>query len=342
MRKLHHLWPGLGLIASLLLGASLLSRALHLDRFGMSTAAVGILLGVLVGNLWPRLHTGRFLAGMDFTQKRLLRWGIVCFGFHLSAQQIIAIGRDGILVDVFMVVSTLALGLWLGRRLLGLDMESALLTAVGSAICGAAAIAATAPMLKAKTENVTAAVGTVVLFGTIGMAIYPQIDHFAPAALHQVFGTYVGSTVHEVAQVVAIGSGLGDAEASQAVVVKMLRVLMLMPFLLLLGWRQGSDAPVNRLAHMPWFAVGFLLAAGVNSLDWLPAPAVHHLQALGGWLLAAAMAALGLGTTLNRIRAAGTAPLHLAGILFAHLVVTGALVNGYMAGGHLTTTIQTP
>lgn len=333
MKKTLHLLPGLSLVAALLLGAGLLSQGLHLDRLGMSTAAVGILLGVLAGNLRPQLHAGRFQAGMDFAQKRLLRWGIVCFGFHLSVQQILAIGREGILVDVFMVISTLALGVWLGRRFLGLDTESALLTAVGSAICGAAAIAATAPLVKARSGNVTAAVGTVVLFGTLGMALYPQIDHWGPVALHRVFGIYVGSTVHEVAQVVAIGSGLGDAEASRAVVVKMLRVLMLMPFLLLLGWRLGNDGTsANRLAHMPWFALGFLLAAAINSLGWLPSSLVHLIQQAGGWLLAAAMAALGLGTTLHRIRAAGTAPLLLAGILFVHLVVIGGLVNSIVVG----------
>lgn len=330
MSHIRRFGPGLALVAGLLMLTSFLFRGLDLGRFGLSAAAVGILFGAAAGNFLPGLSAGRFADGVTFAQTRLLRWGIVCFGFHLSLQQVVAIGREGILADVVMVASTLALGLWLGRRLFALDTETALLTAVGSAICGAAAIAATAPLLKARAEKVSAAVGTVVLFGTVGMALYPWLAGEAPPALHQVFGIYVGSTVHEVAQVVAIGSGLDAQAASSAVVVKMLRVLMLMPFLLLLGLRRSQDGG-GRFAAMPWFALGFIAAAAANSTGLLPVALIRDGQALGGALLAAAMIALGLGTTFRRIRATGSGPLLLGGILFIHLVVVGALVNGWLA-----------
>lgn len=331
MYRVLRCWPGLLLVSGLLVLTLLLDRLFDLGRIGMSPAATGILLGVLAGNLFPPHHSGAFKAGIEFAQKHLLRWGIVLFGLHLSWQQIIALGRGGVAADMVMVLTTLALGLWLGRRLFGLDTETALLTAVGSAICGAAAIAAIAPLLEAKTEKVTAAVGTVVLFGTLGMVIYPLINHWGPTSLHPVFGTYVGSTVHEVAQVVAIGSGLDDNAASGAVVVKMLRVLMLMPCLLLIGLRRAKGSPGNVVAQIPWFALGFIAMAGINSMGWLPIAMIEGGQRLGGFLLAAAMIALGLGTTLPRIRAAGVAPLLLAGVLFVHLIITGALVNRWLA-----------
>ncbi|HEY3432339.1 MAG TPA: putative sulfate exporter family transporter [Rhodocyclaceae bacterium] len=330
MNAIRSSLPGLALITSILMGSVLLSKTAGLDHLGLSPAALGILLGALLGNLWPGLHSNTFKAGIEFAQKHLLRWGIVLFGFHLSLQQVLSIGKSGVMTDVVMVLSTLALGLMLGKRF-GLDKSTALLTAVGSAICGAAAIAATAPLVDAKTEKVTAAVGTVVLFGTLGMGIYPLINHWGPATLHQVFGTYIGSTVHEVAQVVAIGTGLGESTARSAIVVKMLRVLMLMPFLLALGLRQPGENPGQRFQHMPWFALGFIAAAAINSLEVLPSPWVQSLQGLGAQLLASAMIALGLGTTLSRIRAAGFGPLLLGGILFIHLVLTGALVNHYLA-----------
>lgn len=331
MFALRRFGPGLGLVTGLLLATTLLFHGFRLGRFGLSAAALGILLGVLAGNLVPGLHGGRFAAGIAFAQTRLLRWGIVCFGFHLSLAQVVAIGRHGILVDVFMVLTTLGLGWWLGRRVFRLDGETVLLTAVGSAICGAAAIAATAPLVRARIETVTAAVGTVVLFGTVGMVLYPWVDQWAPEALRSVFGVYVGSTVHEVAQVVAIGANLDEGAAGSAVVVKMLRVLMLMPFLLMLGLRGKEARAGSRWSAMPWFALGFIAAAALNSTGWLPQAWGGFFRACGAWLLAAAMTALGLGTTLVRIRAAGTGPLLLAALLFIHLVVTGALVNGWLA-----------
>jgi uncharacterized integral membrane protein (TIGR00698 family) len=328
-RAVRQSTPGLLLVAGLLLISLLLASHTGLARLGLSPAALGILLGVAVGNLWPAVHGATWSPGLVAAQKHLLRWGIVLFGFHLSLAQVLAIGRSGIAVDLIMVATTLLLGLWLGCRLLHLDWQTALLTSVGGAICGAAAIAATAPLLDAKADKVTAAVGTVVLFGTLGMGLYPLIDHWGILQLHPIIGTYVGSTVHEVAQVVAIGTGLGEEAARQAVVVKMLRVLLLMPFLLLLGLQQRSGE--SRLARMPWFSLGFLAAAGINSLALLPPLWVDTLRQAGALLLAAAMTALGLGTTFSRIRAAGPGPLALGGLLFVHLVVTGALVNHWLA-----------
>jgi uncharacterized integral membrane protein (TIGR00698 family) len=184
-------------------------------------------------------------------------------------------------------------------------------------------------MLKdVKAEKVTSAVGTVVLFGTLGMGLYPLIDHWGPASLHSVFGVYVGSTVHEVAQVVAIVSGDGDSIEKSAVVVKMLRVLMLMPFLFALGMRKrDGESSAQHWRHMPWFALGFIAVAGINSLGVVPPQIVHGLLSAGAALLAAGMIGLGLGTTLVRIRSAGLAPLFLGGALFVHLVVIGGLVN---------------
>lgn len=332
-KRLFPLLPGLALVGVILAISTFLVDDTIFSRFGLSSAALGILIGVAVGNVWSALPDGQMHTGIQFAQKHLLRWGIVLFGFHLSLQQILSIGERGIAVDIFMLVSTLALGIWLGCRWFGLDLQTSLLTAVGSAICGAAAVAATAPMLKdVKAEKVTSAVGTVVLFGTLGMGLYPLIDHWGPASLHSVFGVYVGSTVHEVAQVVAIVSGDGDSIEKSAVVVKMLRVLMLMPFLFALGMRKrDGESSAQYWRHMPWFALGFIAIAGVNSLDIVPLQIVHVMLSAGAALLAAGMIGLGLGTTLARIRAAGVAPVLLGGALFIHLVVVGGLVN-FVAG----------
>jgi uncharacterized integral membrane protein (TIGR00698 family) len=177
------------------------------------------------------------------------------------------------------------------------------------------------------------AVGTVVLFGTLAMGLYPLLYAWI-GPQHLDFGRYVGSTVHEVAQVVAIGDALGPEVARGAVVVKMIRVLLLVPFLLLLGaylarrgGAEAEDASRRSPVAVPWFAVVFILLAGVNSLQLLPEGAVAALRQCGMVLLTAAMAALGLETTLARMGRAGLRPLLLGAALFVHLVLGGGLLN---------------
>ncbi|HET7775166.1 MAG TPA: putative sulfate exporter family transporter, partial [Azospira sp.] len=177
-------------------------------------------------------------------------------------------------------------------------------------------------------EKTAVAVATVVLFGTLAMVLYPLL-YRCLGSQHLDFGRYVGSTVHEVAQVVAIGDALGAEVAAPAVIVKMIRVMLLVPFLLLLGgWlsRRGTGGRRERIA-VPWFAVAFVALAGVNSLGIVPGGLVAALRLLGVLLLTAAMAALGLETTMARMRRAGLRPVLLGAALFAHLVLVGGGIN---------------
>lgn len=322
--------PGLALVASLSALAYMAAQQAIVQRYGLAALTLAILAGAMVGNLRPAVAAGACRAGLEFSQRRLLRLGVALYGFNLSFQQVVAVGRSGVLIDLAMVGTTLAIGWLVGTRLLGMDRETVLLTAAGSAICGAAAVVATVPMLgdggKENAEKGTVAVATVVLFGTSAMFIYPLIHRWT-GGVGLDFGSYVGSTVHEVAQVVAIGNALGSEVAGNAVIVKMIRVMLLVPFLLSIGFLQPAHGVARRRISVPWFAVAFVAIAALNSLDIVPAPLVALLRVVGVLCLTAAMAALGVATDLRRIGAAGIRPLLLGGVLFAHLVVTGALVN---------------
>lgn len=142
----------------------------------------------------------------------------------------------------------------------------------------------------------------------------------------------MGSTVHEVAQVVVAARSVSEAAAAQAVISKMMRVMMLAPFLLVLSMRgaRGAGAAGSGAGRIvvPWFALGFVAVAGANSLHLLPGAWQAGLLALDNLLLATAMAALGLGTQRSAIRRAGGRPMVLATVLFGWLVAGGALVNG--------------
>lgn len=329
MKKLQNLLPGLLLIALLSALALFSANFRALGDFGIGPLTVAIVTGAVLGNLLSTRFHDQYHAGIRFSQTRLLRAGVALYGLNLSMQQVVEVGSHGLIIDLFIVVSTLALGYFLGTRLFKMDKNTALLTAAGNAICGAAAIVATAPLLRMteeKTADATAAaVSTVVLFGSIAMLLYPAI--YALFGLNpSAFGLYVGSTVHEVAQVVAIGNIVGGDVAHSAVIVKMIRVLMLVPFLLSLSVffrKTGHDRKIT----IPWFAIAFLAFAVLNSLAIIPAAIADALRYLGLILLTAAMGALGMDIRLKYFRHNGLKAVGLGVCLFIHLSVIGGLIN---------------
>ncbi|MDP0500602.1 MAG: YeiH family protein [Verrucomicrobiota bacterium JB022] len=322
-----HLLPGLLLTGAVAAVGFALAQLPSLQALHLSPLVLAIVVGLLVGNLSGRFYPAAAHPGVGFCQKRILRLAIVLFGFRVTFQQIAGVGLAGLAADVVMLCSTLVLGLWLGRRVFGLDRDTAILCAAGSSICGAAAILATEPVLKPAPHKVTVAVGTVVLFGSLAMFAYPALYHWAGMDAHQ-FGIYTGSTVHEVAQVVAVGGAVGGGTAETAVIVKLARVMLLAPFLLVLSCclsREGGEA--RRAITIPWFAVLFVVVAGINSLNLLPSALVQGIVWLDTVLLTLSMAALGLDSRFSRFRGVGAGPIYCGLAMFAWLIAGGWAVN---------------
>lgn len=313
--------PGVALVFALAALAFFLSR--YNVVFTMLTLA--ILLGMALGNVW-KLPAGA-LPGVQFAKARLLRAGIVLYGFRLTMQQVAEVGVNSVFADALMLTSTFLLALWLGVYVLKMDRDIALLMGAGSGICGAAAVVATAPVLKADAGKQAVALATVVVFGTVGIFLYPAMrDWWAMG--DGAYGVYIGSTVHEVAQVVAAGEAINAQVADIAVTTKMVRVMMLAPFLLVLSWfvQRGSGKVV-----IPWFALGFIAVVLFNSLHLLPAGWVRILLTLDTWLLAMAMAALGLTTRFAAFREAGLKPLLLGVLILLWLVGVGGVLQEWIA-----------
>ena len=342
---------GLILCACMGLAAiALTERFDWLSNSGLSLLTVAILLGIFLGNL-PFLHSTiqKYIAGIQFTKQKILRLGIVLYGFKLTFQDIGDVGLLGAVIDVAVFLSTFTLAIYLGIKFFKLDRDLAILIGAGSAICGAAAILATEPVVKAQNEKVTVAISTVVIFGTISIFAYPvtyQLSqyYFASIDFPAQFGIYIGSTVHEVAQVLAAANSVSDNVADTAVITKMMRVMMLGPFLLVLSMyfiyqdrqklrHQSSDgaggSSIFSLASagIPWFAFLFLVVIGLNSMGLAPKEMTQSLVAIDNFLLAAAMAALGITTHFSAIKKAGLKPLFLAAIVFLWLVFGGGLIN---------------
>ena len=342
------LLPGLALTGVLAFTALRLAHVDWMQSRGISALTLAIVLGMIVGNV---MRPGTLLAagaGVAFSKTRLLRWGIVLYGLRLTFQDIGQVGWTGVAIDATVLCATFGLACFLGVRVFGLDRETAMLIGAGSSICGAAAVMASEPVVRGRADQVTVAVATVVVFGTIAIFLYPALYEFSQAhqwlAMSQTaYGMYVGSTVHEVAQVVAAGSAVGEHAANTAVIAKMVRVMMLAPFLILLSlWLSRGPAPMaaadspaahsRRAVTIPWFALGFVAVAGVNSLQMLPPSWTARATDIDNVLLAMAMAGLGLTTHVSAIRRAGVRPLALAALLFVWLIGGGLAINaGYAA-----------
>ena len=327
-RSLWHFVPGLALTAALT-GAALWAGSFPaIAGAGFSALTLAILFGMVVGNtVYPKIWQPCD-GGVIFAKQHLLRLGIILYGFRLTFAQIADVGVSGILT----LSSTFFIACFLGQKVFGLDKHTSWLIGAGSSICGAAAVLATEPVVKAEASKVTVAVATVVIFGTIAIflypAMYPLLAHwFTP----ETYGIYMGSTMHEVAQVVAAGHAVSPDAENAAVIAKMLRVMMLAPFLLFLAARVKQLTPAGNgeksKITIPWFAIMFILVAVFNSFHLLPKAVVDMLVTLDTVLLAMAMAALGVTTHVSALKKAGAKPLLMALMLFVWLIVGGGVIN---------------
>ncbi|MFG6177587.1 YeiH family protein [Halomonas sp. THAF12] len=331
------MWQGLLICTLLTVAGTGLARLPLLAEAGVSPLVLALLVGIVAGNLPLSRHLTKAGPGLAFATRRLLRGGIVLFGLSLTLQQVVGLGPMVLLLDALVITSVLCAGYLIGTRLLGLDRETALLTSAGSAICGAAAILATESTIRSRPAATSMAVATVVLFGSLAMLVYPLLYPLMGMD-ESLFGVYIGATVHEVAQVVAAGEAVGPDALANAVIVKLVRVMLLVPFLLIVGqwWlrRHATAGSSEGKAGMtvPWFAFGFMAMVGFNSFVTLPAPLHSALVQLGQLSLTMAMAALGFETRLEKLRALGLRPFVLALILFALLMGGGGLASALLMG----------
>lgn len=302
---------------------------------GVSPLVLGILGGAIYGNTLRAGMPAQWATGVNFAARRLLRIAVAFFGLRVSLQEIAQVGLPGLTVSVAVVLSTLAVGTWIGMRLFKLDRDTAMLTAAGSAICGAAAVLAFESTLQSKPEKSAVAVGSVVLFGSLSMLLYPLAYRAGWLHLDTTgVGLYFGGTIHEVAQVVGAASDVGPETTHVATIVKMTRVMLLVPVLLALsawlarsGARTDAGQPRSAKLAVPWFALGFLACVVINSLHALPERVTQAANALDTFALTMAMTALGIETHLSQVRRAGPRALATGLVLYVWLTVAGLVIT---------------
>lgn len=331
---------GILLIALFACAAFYIGEANVLKELSISPMIIGIVLGMIYANSLRNHLPDTWVPGIQFCSKRILRLGIILYGFRLTLQDIAAVGVPGIVIDSIVVAVTILGGIWIGR-ILRMDRETALLTSVGSGICGAAAVLGAESTIRTQPYKTAVAVATVVIFGTISMFLYPAAYRAGLLDLDPTqMGIFSGSTLHEVAHAVGAGNAMGADVANGAIIVKMIRVMLLVPVLLILGiWAgrrlskssAGTETGGKRKVAIPWFAIGFLLVICFNSLNIIPGPAIDFINYFDTFLLTMAMAALGAETSFDKFKKAGAKPFILAFILDIWLIGGGYLMARYLA-----------
>ena len=280
----------------------------------------------------------------------MLRTGIVLYGFRLTLTQVQQVGASAILIDSIIVVGTLLLGVFLGR-VLKMDRDTALMTSMGSSICGAAAVLGAEPVVKCEGHKTAIAVSTVVIFGTISMFLYPVMYRMGWLSdlSNTAVAIYTGSTLHEVAHVAGAGNAMDPTDAlgiaGTATITKMIRVMLLAPVLVVLSFilsrtrKQTTDGGKRKIT-IPWFAFYFIIVicintglqhlCGVSSVKEIPLNGT--IEYIDTFLLTMAMTALGTETSIDKFKKAGSKPFLLAGLLYVWLLGGGYLLARFLVG----------
>jgi uncharacterized integral membrane protein (TIGR00698 family) len=277
---------------------------------------LAILLGILFHNIVGTPARAR--GGVVFSLRRILRLAIILLGLQLTASQVVAVGGTGIGIIVVTLVATFTLTKAMGR-VLGVERKLAELIAAGTSVCGASAVIATNTVTEGSDEDVAYAVACVTVFGTLSMFLYPVLGTLIHLDMHH-YGLWAGSSIHEIAQVVAAAFQHGKEAGDFGTIAKLSRVMLLAPLVMALGIvavRRGSGASgakAGRKTPMPWFVLGFIAMIGVNSLGVLPVATAHAMTPVTTFLLTMALAAMGLETDIRKLKAKGVRPLALGAL----------------------------
>lgn len=319
--------PGLTFAVALAAAASPIGGALPL----LGAPVAGILLGVALSRVvrrWPPLRPG-----IGFSARTVLQVAVVLLGSQLSLQQVAEVGASSLPVMLGTLVACLLVAHFLGRRL-GIDRDLRTLIGVGTAICGASAIAAVSPVLRARNSTIAYAVSTIFCFNIAAVLLFPPLGH-ALGLSQDAFGLFAGTAVNDTSSVVAAATTYGPEAANHAVVVKLTRTLMIIPICLGLGVVAADRAAVpaqrphllrRTIRLVPWFLVGFLVVAAANTAGALPAATQPLTQTASVFLITVAMAAIGLSTDIVALRRAGARPLLLGAILWVVVTSTSLLL----------------
>lgn len=299
--------PGVLLCVGITLAAALIERVeIQLaGRAWLEPLVIAILLGAMVRTIWN--PGSRWVAGVAFCAKTVLEVAVVLLGASISAAMIADAGFALLLGIVCVVCLAITLSYGLGR-LFGLPHRMSVLIACGNSICGNSAIAAVAPVIGAKSEDIASSIAFTAILGIVVVLVLPMIS-VAYQLTPREFGIFAGLTVYAVPQVLAATVPISTVSAQIGMLVKLIRVLMLGPVVLALSLFNRSTEPRSTSFSLhqfvPWFIVGFLVLVGIRSAGLIPPELLQASSWTASWMTSLSMAALGLGVDIRVVAKAG-------------------------------------
>lgn len=316
------LLPGLLLVAALTAAAWYVGARLPL----LGAPVVAVVAGIALSSR-AHTHAQRLAPGLSVASRQLLQAAVVLLGLLLSIRDVSSVGLESLPV-LGATITTAAVAALVLTRLLQIPRVLATLIAVGTMICGASAIAAVAGVVDPDEDEIAYAMSTIFAFNIAAVLIFPPLGHLLGLSQHG-FGLWAGTAINDTSSVVAAATVYGSAALGFAVIVKLARVLMIIPITLTLAWRtkRAASTPV-----VPVFVIGFVVAVLINSAGLVPNAAHDVIRIVAALLTTAALAAIGLSTNTRALRAAGARPFVFGGMLWVAIALV-SLITQHFTGG---------
>lgn len=334
------LTPGILIALIIATIAKVIEILLPIHLIGASIIA--LFIGIIINSFYKPSET--LTPGLKFTSKKILKLAIILLGSSLSIGTILTVGKLSILVMIFTLITCFGGGYIIGR-LLGLNWKLSNLISAGTGICGGSAIAAIAPVIEAEEKDIAYAMSATFLFDIMMILLFPIMGNWLGLS-DMAYGLWAGTAVNDTSSVVAAGYAFSEAAGDFATMVKLTRTLSIIPVVVVFGVinarlkqkelsssevESSIQKKVNISSVIPWFILGFIALAIINSLGIIPPAISNIMKELSKFLMISALASIGLNTNFNEMRKSGFTPM-LHGFIISALVVIVAITVEYFMG----------
>ncbi len=328
MKNIIKLLPGILLSLLVAAIAKFLESLLPIHVIGASVIA--LFIGMIINAFWKP----QFLqAGLKFTSKKILKFAIILLGASLSIRVILDVGKLSLGVMVFTLLTCFGGGYFIGKAL-GLNWKLSNLISAGTGICGGSAIAAIAPVIDAEDSDIAYAISATFLFDMAMIVLFPIMGK-ALGLSDMAYGLWAGTAVNDTSSVVAAGYAFSEGAGDFATMVKLTRTLSIIPTVIVFTFinirlkrknniATSGKSTANVWGLFPWFIVGFLALAALNSFGYIPVKVSEVSKDVSKFLMVTALAAIGLGTSFSKLKKSGISPM-IHGFVISALVVVVAL-----------------
>ncbi len=340
MKKFTAVIPGVGLAIAVALVSRILEGLLPIHLIGASVIA--LFIGMAINYI--RKPSAFIMGGLNFTSKKVLKFAIILLGASLNIQTILSVGKSSLVVMVFTLATCFGVGFFTGRAL-GLNWKMSNLISAGTGICGGSAIAAIAPVIDADDTDIAFGMSATFIFDMVMILLFPLMGQWLGLS-DMAYGLWAGTAVNDTSSVVAAGYAYSEGAGAYATMVKLTRTIAIIPTVLVFAaigvhvkkkelaqtaTYENTHKKINMMNVIPWFILGFLAFAGINSMNLIPVEVSDFLKEASKFLMVMSLAAIGLKTDIRHMKTAGIRPM-LHGFIISALVVIVAISVQYFMG----------